>query len=304
MEEKLIGALGYCRTKLGWTVCIKDFYNLMLKTRGTSELMRCFINHENGYCSYIKSNPVAFSHCVEQGNRRLRDHIKKTEDSAKGFFGVCYCGVREFVMPIYYRDEPIGALILGSFRCGQERKESTFRRLTEEFGLEREPLETLYAEHLMKTPEEEPLIRHEAVLITACIELLCEKYFDPAEAETAIRRATVGTSRSAKLNHAILYIKNNLSSRITVRQVANACYCSESSISHLFKEAMGEGINSFILHERIAMAQRLILHSGDTMSEIAVKCGFVTNKYMTGVFKRHIGMTPTEFRNRNRDLQQ
>ncbi len=299
MEEQLIQALNACRERFGWNVCIKDFYNLMLRTAGTSELLRCFINHESDYCSRIKRNSVAFSHCVEEGNIRLRDRLRSPDRPAGGFWGTCWCGVREFVAPIWWHDEPIGAVIIGSFRCGKDRRRTTMERLESDFGFVRAGLEASFDADLGDLPEDDFLIRHEAMLAASYIQLLCEHCLNPADAELAFRRDSLGASQLGRLNHAILYIKNNLGSKLTISQIAKACWCSESSISHLFKERMEEGVNAFILQERIAQAQRLIAGTDATLSEIAARSGFGTNKYMTGVFKRQLGITPSEYRLRN-----
>ena len=301
LEQRLIDSIEFCKWRYGWTVTIKDFYNLMLKTNGTSELMRWFINHENEYCQLIKSNHVAFSHCVDIGNRGLCAKLKAMPQASDGFVGTCYGGVREFVMPVYYENTVLGAVIVGSCKCGQARRQTTFDRLSEEFGFDRQELEQCYDAHLREELEDLPLIRHEATLWAACIQALCERHLEKRLFEEAVRSAEGGHDpRGDKLNQAILYIKANLASRLTVEQVARNCYCSESTIAHLFKEELNVGVNAFIIGERIALAQRMLRHSDATVAEIAVRCGFGSNKYMTGMFKKRTGMTPAEYRIRHR----
>lgn len=297
MEQKLIDSIEFCKWKYGWTVTVKDFYNLMLKTAGVSGVMKWFINHENEYCAYIKSNHVAFSHCVEVGNNKLSEKLNAMQDPSEGFFGTCYCGVREFVMPVLYEGLIIGAIIVGACKCEAARRESTFDRLCEEFGFDRAELEHRYEDHLREEPEDELLIRHESSLWASYLQMLCEKYLDRKLVENTVRSVKRGNDpRGDKLNQALLYIKSHLTSKLTVEQVARACYCSESTIAHLFKEELNTGVNSFIIDERIALAQRMLSHTGDSVGEIAMRCGFGSNKYMTGMFKKRLGMTPVEYR--------
>ena len=301
MEHKLIDNIDFCRWKYGWTVTIKDFYGLMLKTLGVSEVMRSCINHESRYCLLIKSDPRAFSHCISTSNNNLRNYLQNSPKQTKGFVGTCYCGVREFVMPVYYEETVIGAVIVGASKCDAARQESTFDRLTLEFGFRREDLKNAY-EAFPPTLQDLQLIRQQATVWALCLELLCEKFIDPQQLKAAQRMLDSGQDpHGNKLNQAILYIKNHLSETITVEQVAGACYCSESSIAHLFKQQLNVGVNAFIIGERLAIAKRMLVHTNLTVAEIALQCGFGSNKYMTGTFKRKLGVTPTEYRAQNRD---
>jgi len=300
MEQRLINNIEYCRWNYGWTVTIKDFYGLMLKTLGVSEVMKSYINHESAYCLLVKSQPRAFSHCVITSNKNLREHLQECGEPFKGFVGTCWCGIREFVMPVYYGKTVIGAVIVGVAKCERERQITTFERLRQEFGFNREQLESVYATLNEELPDL-ALIRHETEGWSLALQLLCERFIDKEQLKTAIRMTDSGQDpHGDKLNQAILFITNHLSEPITVKQVANACYCSESSIAHLFKKQMDIGINAFIIGERLLLAKRMLIHTDLTVAEIAARCGFGSNKYMTGMFKRKIGITPTEFREQNR----
>ena len=300
MEQRLINGIEYCRWNYGWTVTIKDFYGLMLKTLGVSEVMRSYINHESAYCLLVKSRPRAFSHCVSTSNQNLREHLQKQGEPFKGFVGVCWCGVREFVMPVYCGETVIGAITVGVAKCGPERQASTFDRLAQEYGFDRDQLRSVYATLNDDLPDL-ARIRHETEGWALTLQLLCEKFIDPEQLKAAVRMADGGQDpHGDKLNQAILYIKNHLSEPVTVEQVANACYCSESSLAHLFKRQMNVGVNAFIIGERLLLAKRLLVHIDLTVAEIAARCGFGSNKYMTGMFKRKLGETPTEYRAGNR----
>ena len=51
---------------------------------------------------------------------------------------------------------------------------------------------------------------------------------------------------------------------------------------------------------RIENAKRMLLHdSGTNITEIALSCGFQTSQYFATVFKRHLGLTPREFRRKS-----
>lgn len=302
MEQQLIRNIDYCKDRYGWTVTVKDFYGLMLRTVGVSEIMRRFINHENDYCRLVKSKPACFSHCVDVSNNNLRTFLQSSPAAcAEGFYGVCYAGVREYVVPVFCDNVVIGAVIVGALRCAPERRKTTFDRLEREFGFERPELEASYRKNLRERFDDPELIRTQAGLWALSLQLLCEKHIARATLDHAIKQSDNGrNANGSKLNQALLYINNHISGHITVKQIARVCYCSESSIAHIFKEHFGMGINAFIIQERLSMTRRMLAQTNLPVSEIAAQCGFVSNKYLTAMFKRKLGVTPTQYRAQNR----
>jgi len=51
-------------------------------------------------------------------------------------------------------------------------------------------------------------------------------------------------------------------------------------------------VNARILHE----AQRELVYSGDGIKQVANLVGFVDEAYFTRFFRKHMGLTPSEFR--------
>ena len=69
-------------------------------------------------------------------------------------------------------------------------------------------------------------------------------------------------------------------------------------MSDSLKTATGRGaldhINSFLIDE----AKNLLLEPNTTISETAYKLGFEYPQYFSRLFKKKVGMTPTNFRNK------
>lgn len=296
-QEKVIESFEYFRNRYGWSVTIKDFYMLMLKTPGLSEIIRRYINHENGYCYYIKTSSEAFLHCVEVSNKVLCEKITSGKVDNRGFWGICYCGVREYVVPVFCRGYAVGAVIAGSHRCCTERQKSTFELLSRNYGFDKKALEDSYYSNLPEKLIEPDMIEKQAELWATALELLCEKYIDERALEPVVNAGVDASDlNSARLNQAVHYIKMNLSEKLTVEKIARVCYCSESTIAHLFRETLDTSVINFVINERLRLAKQLLVQSDMPISEIAKQCGFVTNKYFTGVFKSREGVSPKEYR--------
>lgn len=100
--------------------------------------------------------------------------------------------------------------------------------------------------------------------------------------------------------NAITYIENNYHKKITIEDIAKYCYCSSSTLSHVFAKNYGMTIGKLIQIVRCDRAKALLKESSMPVSEIAWKCGFSSADYFTSVFKNLTGVTPTEYRANNK----
>ena len=71
---------------------------------------------------------------------------------------------------------------------------------------------------------------------------------------------------------------------------------SASTLYNKLRSLTGMNINSFIRDIRMKEAQRLARHQPDIrVSDLAYRVGFQDPKYFATIFKKHFGVTPTEF---------
>ncbi|WP_208585714.1 AraC family transcriptional regulator [Gracilibacillus suaedae] len=94
------------------------------------------------------------------------------------------------------------------------------------------------------------------------------------------------------------YVQEHLSQQITLNDLALYCGRHPNYLSALFKRETNKNIQSYILEERINKAKYLIKHSDYLFVEIAHLCGFESQSYFTVQFKKIVGCTPKEYRNR------
>ena len=76
--------------------------------------------------------------------------------------------------------------------------------------------------------------------------------------------------------------------------VANELNISNSSLYRIFKSNCGESPENYIQKFRIRQAKQM-LENGLPVKEVAFSCGFSDSGYFTKVFKKLVGVTPTEY---------
>lgn len=55
-------------------------------------------------------------------------------------------------------------------------------------------------------------------------------------------------------------------------------------------------INAYITETRMEQARERLLHTEDSLEQIAAACGYASAKYFGRSFKAHVQMSPGEFR--------
>lgn len=95
---------------------------------------------------------------------------------------------------------------------------------------------------------------------------------------------------------AILFIEKNYAKEISLNIIAKASGLTPSYFSALFKKEMGETLSNYIIRYRLDIAKQLLRETRLSISEIASSVGYPDIKYFSRLFKKHMNITPSEFR--------
>jgi AraC-like DNA-binding protein len=109
----------------------------------------------------------------------------------------------------------------------------------------------------------------------------------------------VSKKSELRINEVCLFIQKNFNSAISLKQVANQIYLTESNFCKFFKKATGKTYSDYLNEIRINEAARLLLQTDKTISQISFECGFETLSYFNRVFLKKKSQTPSVFRNEN-----
>ena len=98
----------------------------------------------------------------------------------------------------------------------------------------------------------------------------------------------------------IKYLQSNYSSNISVDDVSRHISVSKAHLSRIFKAETGLGIKEYLAIYRVKQAEFMLSKfSEKSISEIAYDCGFNDSNYFASLFKKTVGVTPTEFRKKS-----
>ncbi len=95
------------------------------------------------------------------------------------------------------------------------------------------------------------------------------------------------------------FVKNNYMHDISLTDVANAMFLNASYISWFFKKETGINFQKHLTKVRLNHACSELQYTNKKIATIAVESGFGSAKYFTSVFKKNIGSTPIEYREKN-----
>jgi len=101
------------------------------------------------------------------------------------------------------------------------------------------------------------------------------------------------------LNWITSFMSLHLSEPLSVADMAGRAGLSASRFSQVFRDRFGRPPHQFLLHLRIQRAQDLLQHTGLTMREISVQCGFSDVHHFAKTFRRISGQTPGSYRGTN-----
>ncbi|WP_299366699.1 AraC family transcriptional regulator [Winogradskyella sp.] len=92
------------------------------------------------------------------------------------------------------------------------------------------------------------------------------------------------------------YIQDHFKDPITLDIMSRDIGLSKYYLHRLFKEINGLTPLQYLTKIRLENAKNKLQYSKDSIFEIAIACGFDTISYFSNTFKRHTGLSPSQFR--------
>lgn len=101
-----------------------------------------------------------------------------------------------------------------------------------------------------------------------------------------------------KLRQVIEYIKENIEQNLSINELAEFLQMSPHYFGRLFKRSMGITPYKYILQCRVERSKVILQSRELTIAEIAQRVGFAHQSHLNYHFKRLVGITPKQFRDR------
>ncbi len=103
-------------------------------------------------------------------------------------------------------------------------------------------------------------------------------------------------SADRQVLQAAQYICLHYMAPLTTEEIARAVSFSPNHFSRKFRRETGIGLHEYLVFIRLHHAARELLATEDTITDIALRCGFSDGNYFKDCFKRKYGVTPRQYR--------
>lgn len=116
----------------------------------------------------------------------------------------------------------------------------------------------------------------------------------------ALRAQNLGSSAVAPALHEI---RAHPSHDLRVVRLASLCAMSPRNFTRRFAQEIGTPPATFVASARLDHARRLLATTGLSIAEVAFASGYGSPEAMAHVFRARLGITPGDYRSRNRPIQ-
>lgn len=128
-----------------------------------------------------------------------------------------------------------------------------------------------------------------------CVDLM-QKVFLVAEGYVCQQKKILESKNRKPAELAMAYIAQNYARDLSLESTAEAIGLSSAYLSRVFKETVGSGFNEYVTGLRLEESKRLLTGTNLPIREIACAVGYGDEKYYSKLFKKQIGIKPTEYR--------
>jgi AraC family transcriptional regulator len=114
-----------------------------------------------------------------------------------------------------------------------------------------------------------------------------------------ITRTAKGRISKVRLQRVLEYIAANSHLDINLDDLAGVANMSRFHFARLFRQGMGVTPHRYLMDQRLQHAKALLRLDTMSVAEVAVQTGFVDACHLARVFRRHIGVSPTEWKHQS-----
>lgn len=101
---------------------------------------------------------------------------------------------------------------------------------------------------------------------------------------------------STAIQEVIEYVDKHYGERISLAQISEAIYLSQSYVSTLFKKETGKKFSNYLQEVRLEKSREMLLQTRLSVQEIADRTGFFDASHFSHVFKERYGLSPLEYK--------
>ena len=97
------------------------------------------------------------------------------------------------------------------------------------------------------------------------------------------------------INSCCNYMEQHFSEKITVDILAQLSNMSQSSFNRLFKKEMNISPIEYLINLRLRKSKKYLREMSNSISDIALKCGFYSASHFSSCFYKQFNLSPSEY---------
>lgn len=239
----------------------------------------------NAFCEQVANTPGGCAACRQDEQRAQRGAAVKL--TTRQIY--CYAGLTVVAAPVIVAGNHVATFLSGQiFR--REPTERDFQMVLQMLGA---GLGSDWTKKTRKAYFETPVLTAER--FQAAVQLL--EVFAQYLADVASRQAIACAETDPKpVASAKEFVQAHVEEPITLDQVVKHVNVSRFYFCKLFKKATGLTLTEYVARVRIEKAKALLSDPTSRISEVVFASGFGSIPRFNTVFKRYVGMPPTEYR--------
>ena len=115
-----------------------------------------------------------------------------------------------------------------------------------------------------------------------------------ARGETASKKEALNLVQKISV-----YLQQNYDKDIDNESIANEFGYHSYYLNRVLKKSTGETMHQKLIFERISVAKKILKNTDFTVERIAFEVGFSNGSQFCNTFKKHTGLSPSEYRSKN-----
>src|SRR5215470_8102367 len=110
------------------------------------------------------------------------------------------------------------------------------------------------------------------------------------------QKTQANSEYAQRINRVIDYLRGNLNRQVKLEELAKVACFSEFHFHRIFSAVSGETVSNFTNRLRLEKAARLLRFSDQSLTDIALDCGFSSSATFSRAFRSGYETTPSQFR--------
>ncbi len=229
---------------------------------------------DNKYCLAIQNTEEGKEACYNSDI----DLLQKCKKSRKIQMHVCHAGLIDIVVPIIYKEEIIGYILLGQLK--RDNDFSSVEKYISKFSLNPEEIKEYYTTL--------SLFEYDKIQSVAALVSMLVKYI--------IIEKMLKLDFNKVVESAEAFIEENLSKSLSIELISKSTHISKSVLYKNFRTVFNCTVSQYVNRKRVEKSVDLLLNSDLSIEEISQKVGFSSASYYTINFKKEKGVSPIKFR--------